>query len=307
MLCVGSRECCDGLNPQHSRRGAWTSVAERLLARFCATTSAQTHASRVVWQAASHVDHDASFVSALRAEANHCIFRGSSFTAEPADEARMLAMERRETSALGMRASQCTCGNLASARWSAARRSQTFLKIVACLLEDGQVVVGRTEHRIPGSRGNLESAKLISASSCGFGLCCRDCIKPRLQTGLLATRLHVKGTITKHWGMAWVAITLLADGCLGMTLNRGQHVNLVPSWQGPEDSEVATAIQPFGQLGNQKAKERRPRCVLSLMRPRVHTQVRGDVTQAWPRWHNNISGKASLGMLKWTLHAALTP
>ena len=65
---------------------------------------------------------------------------------------------------------------------------------------------------------------------------------------------------------ALVAISFLVDGCLGMPLKRGQHVNLEPSWQGPEDSEVATAMQAFGQLGNQKAKERRARCMLSLMR-----------------------------------------
>ena len=206
-----------------------------------------------------------------------------------------------------MRASQCTCGNLGSARWSAAGRSQTFLKIVGCLLEDGQVVVDRTEHRIPGSGGLLKSAKLIRASSCGFGLCCRDCSKPRLQTGLLATGLHVKGAITKHWGMALVAISLLVDGCLQMRLKRGQHVNLEPSWQGPEDSEVATAMQAFGQPGNQKAKGRRVRCALSLMRPRVPTQVCGGVTPACPRWHHNISGEASIGMLEWALHAALPP
>ena len=56
MLCVGSRECCGGLNPQHSCRGAWASVAERLLARFRATASAQTRASQIAWRASSHVD-----------------------------------------------------------------------------------------------------------------------------------------------------------------------------------------------------------------------------------------------------------
>ena len=103
---------------------------------------------------------------------------------------------------------------------------------------------------------------------------------------------------------ASVATVIVSVSALGM---RASQCTCGTCGTGLKTQRLQSRSSRSGSLEIRKQKEPRARCVLSLMRPRVPTQVRGDVKQAWPRWHHNISGEASFGMPKWTLHAALTP
>ena len=146
---------------------------------------------------------------------------------------------------------QCLLGGIA------AGLSQ---KMVELLLEDGQIAA------VVSDDITATVANLRRTSSCGFGLCCRAFRKFSFRIGLAAPGLHATdaasamqkavGVASASVVFAFVWMMLEASCSLATTRNGKRHVQLVPSWHGPEDSEVASPSQQFGQYGKcQKTDE----------------------------------------------------
>ena len=133
----------------------------------------------------------------------------------------------------------------------AAELSLPFLKMVELLLEDGQIAAGVSDD-ITATVANLRRT-----SSCGFRLCCRAIRKLSLSIGP-STGLPegTSGATQKAVGvsasvvLAGLRMMLEAAVCSLAAMRKGKrHLELVPPWHGPEDSEAASPSQQLGQLG----------------------------------------------------------